>query len=47
MVITASTTDSASCWARATLSFVERDVFAKLMSVGRSRLEDCLNVSKN
>jgi hypothetical protein len=47
IVITASTTDSASCWARAALSFVARDVFAKLMRVGRSRLEGCLNVSKN
>jgi hypothetical protein len=47
MVITASTTDSESCCARAALSFVERDVFARLTRLGRSRLEGCLNVSKN
>lgn len=47
MDITASTTDSASCCAMAALSFVARDVFARQTRVGRSRLEGCLNVSKN
>ena len=47
MVITASTTDSESCCAMAALSFVAREVFARLTRLGRSRLEGCLNVSKN
>ena len=47
IVITASTTDSESCCVRAALSFVARDVFARLTRVGRSRLDGCLNVSKN
>jgi hypothetical protein len=47
IAVTASTTDSESCCVRAALSFVARDVFATLTRVGRSRLDGCLNVSKN
>lgn len=47
IVSTASTTSAASCFASALLIFVARDVYATLMSVGRSSLTGCLNVSKN
>lgn len=47
MAVTASTTDSESCCVMAALSFVAREVFARLTRVERSRLDGCLNVSKN
>ena len=47
MVNTASTTSAASCFANALLTLVASEVYATLMSVARSRVAGCLNLSKN
>ena len=47
MVNTASTTSAASCFASALLTLVASEVYATLMSVARSRVAGCLNLSKN
>jgi hypothetical protein len=47
MVMTASTTSAANCFAMDVFSLVESDVLATSINVARSNFEGCLKPSKN